>query len=154
MSRITIVLPVYNHERYLEQTLRSLFAQDYADFQIVAINDGSADASLDILNSHRHRALVIDSLHEGPAAARNRGLRATDSEFVAFMDSDDLCRPERLRLQVEQLETVDLVASALSFIDARGQTLPGIWARPAEAAKHYWGSLVERNWIGTPSVMI
>ena len=154
MPRITIVLPVYNHERYLEQTLRSLFAQNYTDFQIVAINDGSDDGSLEILNRHRRRVLVIDSPHEGPAAARNRGLRATDSEFVAFMDSDDLCRPERLRLQVEQLETVDLVASALSFIDARGQTLPGTWACPGEAANHYWASLVERNWIGTPSVMI
>src|SRR5215475_10880871 len=98
MPRVTIVLPAYNHERYLEQTLRSLFAQDYTDFQIVAINDGSADGSLDILNRHRRHVLVIDSLHEGPAAARNRGLRATDSEFVAFMDSDDLCLKERLRL--------------------------------------------------------
>ena len=111
-------------------------------------------ARSDILNRHRRRVVVIDSPHEGPAAARNRALRATDSEFVAFMDSDDLCLPERLRMQVERLETVDLVASALSFIDARGQTLPGVWGCPAQATNHYWAALVERNWIGTPSVML
>src|SRR6185503_15085322 len=104
---------VYDHERYLEHTLDSLIAQDYTDYQIVAVNDGSTDGSLEILNRRREQVLVIDAPHEGPAAARNRALRVTDSEFVAFMDSDDLCLPDRLRLQVEQLNSVDLVASAL-----------------------------------------
>jgi len=156
MPRITVVLPVYNHERFGEQTLLSLYRQDYKDFEIVAVDDGSTDRSLRILKRHRPQVTVIQSKHEGPAAARNRAIRATDSEFVAFMDADDLCAPERLRFEAEKLESerLDLVASALNFIDACGQPLPGIWRCPAEAANHYWGALLERNWIGTPSVMI
>src|SRR2546426_10317240 len=122
MSRITVVVPVYNHERFIEPTLWSLYAQNYTDFQIVAVDDGSTDESLAILNRHRPRVVVIESRHQGPAAARNRALRATDSEFVAFMDADDLCTPERLGMEVERLrnEKLDLIASALSFIDTDG----------------------------------
>jgi GT2 family glycosyltransferase len=156
MSRITVVLPVYNHDRYVEQTLRSLDNQDYQDFEIVAVDDGSTDRSLEILQRYRPRVTVIQSRHSGPASARNRAIEATDSEFVAFMDADDLCSRERLRSEIEKLENekLDLVASALSFIDATGRPLSGIWARPAEAANHHWAALLERNWIGTPSVML
>ena len=156
MPRITVVLPVYNHQHYVEQTLHSLLAQDYSDFQIVAVDDGSSDASLEILNRHRSHLAVIQNSHAGPAAARNRALDATDSEFVAFMDADDLCSPERLRVQMEKIEVenLDLAASALSFIDSSGQQLPGVWARPGIAARDHWASLLERNWIGTPSVML
>jgi glycosyltransferase involved in cell wall biosynthesis len=156
MPRVTIVLPVYNHERYLEEAICSLYAQDYEDYQIVAVNDGSTDGSLEILRRHQSRVLVIDSEHQGPAAARNLGIQATDSEFVAFMDADDRCAPERLHLEVEKLERqkLDLVASALDFIDGHGQVLPGMWTCPAEAAHDYWGALLDRNWIGTPSVMM
>jgi glycosyltransferase involved in cell wall biosynthesis len=156
MSRITVVLPVYNHDRYLEQTLHSLDNQDYQDFEIVAVDDGSTDQSFQILQQHRPNVTVIQSRHAGPAAARNRAIEATDSEFVAFMDADDLCSRERLRIQIEKLENenLDLVASTLSFIDSDGLPLPGIWERPEEAVHHHWGALLERNWIGTPSVML
>ena len=154
MPRVTIVLPVYNHERYVEQTLESLYAQDYTDFQIVAVDDGSTDGSLEILNRHRGRIRIIESWHQGPATARNRALLATDSEFVAFMDSDDLCAPDRLRRQVHELQNAELIASALSFIDASGKTLPGLWSCPPVASDHYWAALLERNWIATPSVVI
>jgi len=156
MSRITVVLPVYNHEHYVEQTLRSLFAQTYSDFEIIAVDDGSTDASLEVLNRHAARLTVIESSHEGPAAARNRAIEAADSEFIAFMDADDLCSPERLEWSLAKLENekLDLVASALNFIDVNGKPLPGSWTCPSVAKTNYWGSLLERNWIGTPSVTI
>jgi glycosyltransferase involved in cell wall biosynthesis len=156
MPRVTVALPVFNHEHYVEHTLRSLYAQDYRDFQIVAVNDGSTDGSLEVLDRHRTRVRVIDSSHQGPAAARNTAIRATDSEFIAFMDADDLSVPERLRVEVEKLksERLDLVASALDFIDTEGRPMPGTWSCPVEASNHYWGALLERNWIGTASVMV
>jgi GT2 family glycosyltransferase len=156
MRRITIVVPVYNHERYVEQTLQSLFAQTYTDFEIVAVDDGSTDASLEILKRHRGRLTIIESPHAGPAAARNRAIESTDSEFIAFMDADDLCVPERLQRSLNAIENqkLDLVASALSFIDVNGAALPGLWTCPVHAERSYWGALLERNWIGTPSVMM
>jgi glycosyltransferase involved in cell wall biosynthesis len=156
MSRVSVVLPVYNHEHYLEHALRSLFAQTHSDFEIIAVDDGSTDASLEILNRHAARLTVIESCHEGPAAARNRAIEAADSEFIAFMDADDLCSPERLEWSLTKLENerLDLVASASSFIDAKGEPLPGSWTCPSHAKSNYWGSLLERNWIATPSVMV
>jgi glycosyltransferase involved in cell wall biosynthesis len=156
MPLVTVVFPVYNHERYIEQALRSIFAQDFGDYEIVAIDDGSTDASPAMLGRYSSRIRVIQGKHGGPAAARNQGLAATDSEYVAFMDADDTCSPERLRIQLETLESenLDLVAAALSFIDAGGNPLPGAWTCPSHAANDYWGSLLERNWIGTPSVML
>jgi glycosyltransferase involved in cell wall biosynthesis len=154
MPSVTIVMPVYNHRDYVEESLASLYKQTYRDFEIVAVDDGSTDRSLSILNRHRNRIRVIESNHSGPAAARNRALQATDSEFVAFMDADDLCSRDRLQLQIERLEKLDMVASALTFIDAGGEPLAGYWKCPPEASNDYWASLLERNWIGTPSVTI
>jgi len=156
MPRVTVVLPVYNHERYVEEAICSLYAQDYDDFEIAAVDDGSTDDSLRILMRHRPRIRVIEAKHQGPASARNIAIGVTDSEFIAFMDADDRCTPERLRVQVERLDRrdADLVASDMTFIDACGGTLPGMWTCPADASRDYWGSLLERNWIGTPAVMI
>jgi glycosyltransferase involved in cell wall biosynthesis len=157
MARVAVVLPVYNHERYLQQTLESIYSQDYSDYQIVAIDDGSADSSLKILNKNHARITLIEAGgHRGAAAARNTAIRAVDSEFVAFIDADDVWTPERLRQSVERFQNgnVDLVASALSFIDTNGKELPGIWACPPDAANDYWGALLDRNWIGTPSVTV
>jgi glycosyltransferase involved in cell wall biosynthesis len=155
MPRLTVVLPVYNHVRYVEETLLSLFAQDFTDFRITAIDDGSTDGSLEILDRYRNDIDIIKSPHQGPAAARNHALRVAQSEYIAFMDADDLCDRERLRQSVEKLESEDLglVATALSFIDSSGKALPGLWQCPAHAAGNYWAALLERNWIGTPSVL-
>jgi glycosyltransferase involved in cell wall biosynthesis len=156
MPRVTVVIPVYNHEKYLQKTLNALFDQDYTDYQIISVDDGSSDASLEILKRNSDRIRVIEGRHQGAAATRNTAIHAADSEFIAFMDADDLCSRERLRLSVEKFETeaVDLVASALTFIDSSGKPLPGLWTCPPEGPNDYWGSLLERNWIGTPSVMV
>jgi glycosyltransferase involved in cell wall biosynthesis len=156
MARVTVVLPVYNHERYLQEALDSIYSQDYSDYQIVAINDGSSDSSLRILHENHARIALIEAGHRGAAAARNTAIRGADSEFVAFLDADDLWTPGRLRESVDMFQNgkVDLVASALTFIDANGKELPGIWACPPEAVNDYWGALLERNWIGTPSVTV
>jgi glycosyltransferase involved in cell wall biosynthesis len=156
MARVAVVLPVYNHERYLQQALDSIYCQDYTDYQIVAVNDGSSDSSLKILNENHARITLIEAGHRGAAAARNTAIRAVDCEFVAFMDADDVWTPERLRESLERFQSsrVDLIASALSFIDGNGRALPGIWACPPEGNNDYWGALLERNWIGTPSVTV
>lgn len=156
MARVTIVLPVFNHERYLQEALDSIYSQTYSDYQIIAIDDGSNDSSLLILNRNGARLTLIEGGHEGAAAARNTAIGAADSEYIAFMDADDVWTPERLSESSERLHSggFDLVASAMSFIDADGMPLAGIWSCPAGAANDYWGALLERNWIGTPSVTV
>ncbi|HLH30018.1 MAG TPA: glycosyltransferase, partial [Terriglobia bacterium] len=110
----------------------------------------------EVLKQNQNRIRIIQCAHSGPAAARNAAIEAAAGELIAFMDADDLCTPDRLRLSVEKLETerLHLVASALSFIDSSGKALPGIWTCPPQASNDYWGALLERNWMGTPSVLV
>ena len=156
MPRISIVIPNYNHAAYIVEALDHVANQTFQDFEVIVVDDGSTDASVEVVSQHRLPLTVLRSEHKGPAAARNKGIAASDSEYIAFMDADDLCQSRRLELQVQKLENekLDMVASALSFIDAQGCPIPGLWACPPHARRNYWASLVERNWIGTPSVML
>jgi glycosyltransferase involved in cell wall biosynthesis len=159
MPRVTVVLPCYNHAQFVEETLGCLLAQSYRDFEIVAVDDGSTDGSLETLERFGSPVRVLRSNHRGPAAARNRAIEASDSEFIAFMDADDLCHPDRLAIQVRKLEEdrLDLAASELTFVDSRGNALEGKWSCPAYAANDYWdrfssgtGSGRRPLWSGAP----
>src|SRR5262245_41476463 len=135
MPRISVVVPNYNHAAYIGETLDHVVRQTFQDWELVVVDDGSTDASLQVLNEYQSCVRVLRSAHKGPAAARNLGIAATDAEYIAFMDADDLCQPQRLEVQIEKIqsERLDLVASALSFIDAQGRTIPGLWTCPAHA---------------------
>src|SRR5438132_10662624 len=153
MPRISDVIPYYNNADYIVETLDHIVRQTLRDWELVVIDDGSMDASLEILSQYQSRLRVLRSEHRGPAAARNIGIAATDAEYIAFIDADDLCEPRRFELQIHKLqnENLDLVASALSFIDAQGWPIPGLWTCPLHARRDYWASLVERISIRTPS---
>ncbi len=92
MPAISVVIPVYNAEKYLRRCLDSLQNQTFTDWHAICINDGSRDASLEILRDYAAddaRIEIIDKKNAGVSAARNDGLRAARGEFVHFMDADD-----------------------------------------------------------------
>ncbi len=95
---VTVVIPAYNAERFLRATLESLRAQTFRDFQTVVVDDGSTDNTSGLVREYPEVRLVTQP-NAGVAAARNRGVRETRSEWVAFLDADDLWMPEKLRLQ-------------------------------------------------------
>lgn len=89
---ISVVLPVYNSERYLERCLRSIIGQSYANLEIIAVNDGSTDGSLDILErlaKSDSRLVVFTTKNQGASLARKFGLDQANGEYVTFVDSDD-----------------------------------------------------------------
>lgn len=91
-AKISIIIPVYNVEKYLPECLDSIIAQTLSDIEIICINDGSPDNSLSILKDYAakdSRIIIIDKENEGVGKARNDGMRAASGEFIAFMDSDD-----------------------------------------------------------------
>ena len=105
MPRVSVVIPAHNAADYLAQTLDSVRAQTYEDWEIVAVDDGSTDATWSILQSAG--STVRCARHEtarGPAAARNRALREASGELVVFLDADDLLAPEYLASQIACLE--------------------------------------------------
>ncbi|MEZ0167933.1 glycosyltransferase family 2 protein [Microvirga sp. TS319] len=102
----SVIIPAYNAERFLERTLRSVLAQDYEDFEVIVVDDGSTDSTNDIASKYSkidHRVRLISTSNSGVAAARNTGIFAAKSEFIAFLDADDLWHPAKLRLQISSL---------------------------------------------------
>jgi glycosyltransferase involved in cell wall biosynthesis len=99
IPKISVVIPVYNVERYIGKCLSSLIEQTFTDFEIIAINDGSRDNSLDILRRFESRysfITVIDQKNSGISQARNKGLEIARGEYICFVDSDDFVAPTYL----------------------------------------------------------
>ena len=95
--RFSVIIPLYNKEAYIEQTLGSVLAQTYPFFEVIIVDDGSSDASLQIVNGITDsRIRVISQVNSGVATARNRGVKEAKENYVAFMDADDFWAPNYL----------------------------------------------------------
>lgn len=90
MPKISVIVPIYNSGKYLDKCLQSLLNQTFKDFEIIAINDGSTDNSLDILNNYQDSRIKIKTQkNSGQANTRNNGLKIAKGEYIIFIDSDD-----------------------------------------------------------------
>ncbi|MCM1103727.1 MAG: glycosyltransferase [Clostridium sp.] len=92
MAKVSVLIPVYNVENYIEQCLESVIAQTLKDIEIICVNDGSTDFSLDILKKYAvkdSRIKIINKENGGLPSARNAGLDAATGEYISFVDSDD-----------------------------------------------------------------
>ncbi len=95
-AKVSVVIPVYNTENYLEETLQCLENQTLKEIEIVCVNDGSSDSSLQILRSHANvdsRIKIIDQKNQGVSVARNNGVKCSKGKYIMFADSDDLLPP-------------------------------------------------------------
>ncbi len=113
--RFSVVVPVYNVEQYLEQCLESLQAQDYTDFEVICVNDGSTDGSQKILVEWETifpQMKVIDRENGGLSAARNTGLSVATGDYVLFVDSDDWVEPNILSRLAEEADGEDMICFA------------------------------------------
>lgn len=107
MPKVTIILPVYNGERYLREAIDSVLAQTYSDFELWVVNDGSTDGTVDIVDSFNDpRVKRIDNPHNmGIVASLNRAFAMVESPFIGRMDDDDLWHANKLELQMALLES-------------------------------------------------
>ncbi len=134
---VSIILPVYNRAQTLARCVESVRAQTFADWELVAVDDGSSDASaaaLEAFADPRIRVLRHER-NRGPGAARNTALRAARGEFVALIDSDDEWLPRKLEMQMAMLQAgeCDLCGCEYWLIDGGRETLvalpdPASWA--------------------------
>ena len=99
-SLISCIVPVFNGERYLAETLDSMLAQTYRPIEIIVVNDGSTDRTAAVVAGYGDRVHSLHQDNAGPATARNTGLNAARGEFLAFLDADDLWHPEKLERQM------------------------------------------------------
>jgi glycosyltransferase involved in cell wall biosynthesis len=104
-----VIIPVYNGERYISDTIMSVINQMEKNWEIIAVNDGSTDHSLVILEEfamkYPDRIRVISVSNGGVSRARNRGVSEARGTYIAFLDQDDLWMPQKLRLQIEQFHS-------------------------------------------------
>jgi glycosyltransferase involved in cell wall biosynthesis len=100
---VSAIMPVYNAERFLEEALESLLAQDYRPFEVIVCDDGSTDGSSEILRRHGSITMLTQE-NRGAAAARNAAANAAKGELLAFFDADDRWPANRLTLQASFLQ--------------------------------------------------
>ena len=129
LPRVTVIIPCYNRERFIRETVDSTLSQTYSNIDIVVIDDGSSDGSRKILEDYVKQLRILEhpgKTNKGQSASINLAITSTDSEYIAILDSDDVWLPNKIEAQVEVLENdrdVGLVYTNGFVIDHAGTKL-------------------------------
>jgi glycosyltransferase involved in cell wall biosynthesis len=141
LPQVTVLIPVYNAERYLLETLRSVSAQTFRDIEILVVDDGSKDSSPQLLADYAvadPRVRVVRQVNAGISAALNTGIAAARGEYIVRMDADDIMLPERIAAQVSFLQNrtdLGFCACAMEMIDKNGRVFGQYVGRPESIAE-------------------
>lgn len=125
MNKISIIIPIYNAEKFLDRCLLSVLGQNYTNFEIIAINDGSNDGSLSVLQHYAEsdrRIRIVDQKNRGVAAARNVGLAHASGDYILFIDADDWINPNMVSTLVKLIEETPEADIAVCSQDAAEDT--------------------------------
>ena len=127
MTKVSVIVPVYNVEQYLEECLISLMNQTFKEFEVIAINDGSTDSSSKILEKYKNNIKnmrIFEQINSGLSAARNKGIKEATGKYILFLDSDDMLEEtaiEKLYCLAEKNTTDLVIYDALAFDDITGK---------------------------------
>jgi len=161
---VSVIIPAYNHECWIVETLDSVFDQSMADFEVIVVDDGSQDQTVQAISLFKDSRLrLIVQENRGTAAAINRGLSFSQGKYIAILNSNDLFMTERLAVMVDSLETRPecmMAFSGVRLIDEKGVVLAPersecSWRHDAQADYHKDGdlllSLLRDNFLCTSS---
>ena len=126
---ISVVVPIFNGERFLAEALDSILAQSYPSFEVIAADDGSTDGSRAVVEGYGGRVRWVSQPTAGPAATRNLGVREAHGDFLAFLDPDDLWHREKLERQVAHFAARPELQLCVTHVQV-------FWADPEEAARY------------------
>jgi glycosyltransferase involved in cell wall biosynthesis len=155
---VTVVMPAYEVAAFIGEAIESVLAQTFTDWQLVVVDDGSSDGTADVVSGYRDpRIRLLRIEHTGlPAVARNRGLAASESPFVAFLDADDLWQPPKLARQLALLESspdVGLVHTGFEML-RHGALEPYVPPPELAAGGPQFGRLAVGNYVANSSVLL
>ena len=113
-SLVSIIVPVYNSEKYVERCILSILNQTYSIIELILINDGSTDSSLNILDEYSrkdNRIILVNKENEGVSASRNLGIEIATGKYLMFIDNDDFVEPSYVETYVSEIEkySADLI---------------------------------------------
>jgi glycosyltransferase involved in cell wall biosynthesis len=158
MPAVSVVLATYNQAHWLAETIESVRAQTFADWEVVIADDGSTDATAEVVGrfARDHRIRCIAGAHAERAAARNRAIAASTGELVAFLDADDTWQPEKLARQVAALAAAPEAGACYTiarFVDGAGGELD-VRKPPRALSGLIFPRLVRGNFIILASMMV
>jgi glycosyltransferase involved in cell wall biosynthesis len=157
--KVTVLMAVYNGEKYLRESIESILGQTYGNFEFLIINDGSTDKSLEIIKSFKDTRIKVvnNSKNVGVASALNKATGLIKGEYIARMDCDDTCYPDRLEKEVAILngnKDISIIAANVVLMDAEGKE-NGFWTEDIKTRTHeeIYRMLPNENCISNPTVM-
>jgi glycosyltransferase involved in cell wall biosynthesis len=161
---ISVIVPLYNHERYIEAALDSVLGQSLCPREIIIVDDGSNDRSYDLVTSRYggdRRMIIWSKPNSGAHQTINAGIHRATSSYIAILNSDDIYEPERLKVCLQLLEKnkeAQVACTGISFIDGAGKRINNDWYDRALAFYQSDGdlalSLINGNFLMTTSNFI
>lgn len=155
--KVSVIVPAYNAERFIEQAITSVVAQSFPDWELLVIDDCSSDgtcAAVEALAARDGRIrLLRNETNQGVARTRNRGLELCRGEYIALLDSDDVWHPHKLRHQLERLEQTGagLCCTSYRIVDVRGEKAREDYLVPETLS---FDGLLKENVIGCSTVLL
>lgn len=158
MPRVSVIIPTYNGAAFIAETLRSVLAQTFRNYEVLVVDDGSTDDTAAVVRSFGHEVRYFYKENGGPGAARNFGLRHARGEYIALLDHDDLWLPQRLELGVEVLDQQPDVAMVYADAYVYDQAGEEVSCRSFEASRPHQGrifaELFKENFIPNLTVLV
>lgn len=150
---VSVIIPVYNTHEYLNECLNSVVNQTLKDIEIILVDDGSTDGSLEILTKYKMedpRITVLTQENKGASSARNRGLDIAKGEYIAFVDSDDMIDTDAYEISYRQAKAAN--ADILIFAEKKLSVKEGTFYNPLEILKRasyipVWNKLYKRKFL-------
>lgn len=158
MPELSIIMPLYNTEKYVKEAVQSILFQTYRDFELIIVNDASTDNSLQIVKSLKDSRIKIieNEQNKGIVYSRNKGLNAAKGQFIAAFDSDDIAMPEKFSKQIDFLKLntdFGMVGSWTKMIDEKGNLIKSKWKLTA-SPKQIPSIMLFRNYFVQSSVVL
>jgi len=134
MPKVSVLMPVYNGEKYIGQAIDSVLSQSFRDFELIVVDDGSTDKSTEIVGSYRDKRVryVANPTNLGLAGARNRAIEVSNGDYLAWLDCDDISLPGRLLKQVALLDEHPNVGLCGTWVRTLGLESEQVWQYPSD----------------------
>jgi glycosyltransferase involved in cell wall biosynthesis len=154
VPEISVVMPTYNDEAYIVQTIGSVLEQTFGDFELIIVDDASTDSTPSVIRNFDDKRIIFleNDSNKGPADTRNSAVRAARGRYIAFLDSDDLWEPNKLERQIDFMRSngSSFTYSKYNIIDFEGTIYSNSGNIPSKATYH---SILSHCFIRTSSVI-
>lgn len=157
MKKVTVILPVYNAEDYLERCFDSILNQTYKDYEIMVVNDGSKDSSYEIIKKYEEKypdkITVINQENKGVARTRNESINRADSKYIMFVDNDDYLDKDYIETYVKAIEKDenDIVVGGFRRTNEKGKIVKKLELQNEEWSKFMimtpWAKIYKRQYL-------